>query len=264
MQRMLVAIVLVLLVGVAYLGLSLSELSSQVEQERLARSRESREDERRPAAREPDSDRVVRAEKKLADVQAENRRLKRDFSDLKSRVSELQRLMAMRSVDSPGTNTAPVTTGEGRDVPTGTRDEAGNWVISEEEMEYFRAVQTKIDRRRRITGQTRNYMRRIESLVSRNEIAEISDEKKAQVETVLNKFVTLNDDLVTAYVRQPTEAVKGLDDTERREQLAAERQKYSDRAKRALEEILPPEDVAKVSERVFTNPWGLRPRGFNR
>ncbi|MHC4449960.1 MAG: hypothetical protein ACYS0E_07435, partial [Planctomycetota bacterium] len=97
MQRMLVAIVLVLLVGVAYLGLTLSDLSSQVEQERLARTREARDDERRPPEREPDSDRVLRLEKKLVDSAQENRRLRSDFSKLKSRVSELNRLMAIRS-----------------------------------------------------------------------------------------------------------------------------------------------------------------------
>ena len=154
-----------------------------------------------------------------------------------------------------------VLTGEAREIK---RNEAGEFVITEEEMGYFRAVQAKIDRQRRIDGQTRNYLRRIDSLVQRSEIAEIPEKKRGELETVLRKFVTLNDDLVTTYVRQPTAAVRNLPDDEKREQLAAEREKFSERAKRALEEILPPEDVAKVAERVFTNPWGLRPRGFNR
>ncbi|MHC4848916.1 MAG: hypothetical protein ACYTEG_10735, partial [Planctomycetota bacterium] len=203
-------------------------------------------------------------EKKLVDSAQENRRLRSDFSKLKSRVSELNRLMAIRST-RPGGNGDPVTpVGEPRPPREVKRDEAGNFIVTEEEMAYFRAVQAKIDRRRRIDGQTRNYMRRIDSLVSRSEIAEIPDKNRAELETVLNKFVTLNDDLVTAYVRQPTDAVRALGDDEKREQLSAERQKFSDKAKRALEDLLPPEDVAKVAERVFTNPWGLKPRGFNR
>lgn len=264
MQRMLVAIVLVLLVGVAYLGLSLSDLSSEVEQERLARSRDAREDERRPPEREPDSDRVLRLEKKLADSAQVNRRLTRDFGKLKARVSELNRLMAIRSTSPSGNGDSVTPVGEPRPQLEVKRDEGGNFVVTDEEMAYFRAVQAKIDRRRRIDGQTRNYLRRIDSLVSRSEIGEIPPEKRAELETVLKKFVTLNDDLVTAYVRQPTDAVRALGDDEKREQLSAERQKFSDKAKRALEDLLPAEDVGKVSERVFTNPWGLKPRGFNR
>ena len=67
MQRMLVALVLGLLIAVAYLGLSLADVSSQVEQERLARNRELRDSERRGAERDekPDPGHLSRLERKL-------------------------------------------------------------------------------------------------------------------------------------------------------------------------------------------------------
>lgn len=266
MQRLLVALTLILLVIVAYLGLSLADLSSRFEQESRARARESRADDRVPAVSDdPATRKLTLLEKRLNDASAENSTLKGSVARLEQRISELTRQVALASSRAPG---EPLPDGGTEPLagvaPEIKRDDQGNFVITQEEMDYIRAVQAKIDRERRIEGQTRNYMRRIDSLVTRDEIAAIPEEKKAKVEAVLLRFVTLNDDLVTAYVRDPTDAVKNLDETEKRDQLSNQREKYAQQARTALSEILPPADVAKLAERVFTNPWGLRPRGFNR
>ena len=85
-----------------------------------------------------------------------------------------------------------------------------------------------------------------------------------QMHLILRNFVKLNDDLVTTYVRSPTDEVRALSSEERREQLRTERENFGAEALRALEPILGEADAAKVAERVFTNPWGLRQRGFKR
>lgn len=268
MQRMLVALSLVLVVAVAYLGLSLSDLSSRVEQERRARARDTRDDVR-PAAvsDDPSTRKLALLEKRLNDARDENASLKSSLARLERQLSELTRQVALAASNAPGDPPPDGATQPyaGPALPTEIRrDEKGEFVISQEEMDYIRAVQAKIDRERRIEGQTRNYLRRIDSLVTRKDIDEIPAEKRAQLEKVLRHFVTLNDDLVTAYVRDPSDAIKNLDEATKRDQLSAQREKYAQQAKAALAEVLPPGDVAKVAERVFTNPWGLRPRGFNR
>ena len=144
------------------------------------------------------------------------------------------------------------------------RDADGNFIVSEEDMEHFRAVQTKIDRLRRINGQTTNYGRRIDSLAERGDVATIDPENKKSIEDILRTFVTKNDDLVTRYVRKPGPAVKELSNDERREQLRLAREKYGAEAQKAIAALIGDTDAKTIGERVFTNPWGLRSRNFNR
>jgi len=265
MQRLLVLLSLGLLVAVIGLWMSYSGLADEFERDKLARSREAREEEREPAADTgPAPRKLDLLEKRILDARDENDALKKKVSRLETQVAELTRIAATPRESAPGPPSFDGPTA-GPGLPTEIkRDESGAFVITQEEMDYVRAVQARIDRERRIEGQTRNYMRRIDSLAARGEIQAIPDAKKADVEAVLRRFVTKNDDLVTTYVREPAPSVERLTDDERRTQLSSQREKFGEEAKRALGEILPREDIPSIAERVFTNPWGLRPRGFNR
>jgi len=263
MQRMLVAITLVLLVVTAWLGFTVLDLSSRMERESLLRARDTRHDDRAPpAAADEPSDRTIQLlEARLRDARADNMRA---VSRLETRIAELQRALANAAKAPIGSRPDDGNPAVPAVRPDIAKDSSGNFLITEEEMAYFRAVQAKIDRRRRIDGQTRNYLRRIDSLVTRQEIGPIPDDKRVEVERIIRDFVTKNDDLVTRFVRQPTAEVKALDEGEKRERLSTARETYSRAARADLGDVLPADDVAAVAERVFTNPWGLRPRGFNR
>ncbi|MEM8884090.1 MAG: hypothetical protein AAGD14_08485 [Planctomycetota bacterium] len=266
MQRMLVFIVIALVAGVVGLGLMVSDIADTLEQDRLARAREEK-DASRDVPERDESTRIAALEAKLQSERESNTKLRRELGKLDRRVSELAGMIARRATS--GSNMPPPPANidgpraNGGAAPTRARDENGNFVISDEEKEYVRAIQASIDRDRRITGQTRNYMRRIDSLVRRQEVKELDDETKEKVEKTLARYVTLNDDLVTAYVRNPGPEAAMLSDDERREHLREQRQKFGDQAKTALEPLLGSEDTAKIAERVFTNPWGLRPSRFN-
>ena len=76
--------------------------------------------------------------------------------------------------------------------------------------------------------------------------------------------MTKNDDLVTRYVRKPVPEVLAMSNDERREQLRTIREKYGTEAQKALATYVGDVDARTIAERVFTNPWGMRSRNFNR
>ena len=275
MQRMLVILVLVLLAAVAVMGVGVAELYWPASGASSASDRDSRRrDSRRGVAgSESASERMASLESELARAETAASRREATLRKLQIRVSDLARRLAAASVSgardpkSNGSGGAHIVKGD--DLPAGLagprpRDEDGRFIISEEEMSYHRAVQGEIDRQRRVDGQVRNYGRRIESLVTRGDIATVPPEKRLDIDRILRNFVKLNDELVTTYVRSPSDDIRALSSEERREQLRTEREKFGAEALRALEPILGEADAAKVAERVFTNPWGLRQRGFKR
>ncbi|MHC4956578.1 MAG: hypothetical protein ACYTGZ_22290 [Planctomycetota bacterium] len=270
MQRMLVFLTLILLVGVAGLGVVVMNLSTSLDEQRSAALRDARDRETRPGIGDEDDPSLAtsRLDDKLQRVNDENNRLRADVRKLQLRVSSLSRQVAAKKtttvvVPKDPDGAVPV---RGGAEPAGARarDENGNLIVSDEDMEYHRAVQAKVDRTRRIEGQVRNYNRRIESLETRGEIAVIPADAKTELDKVLRAFVTLNDDLVTQYVRSPSDEIRALSTEDRREQLRVAREKYASDAKLALAELLEEPDAAKVAERVFTNPWGARSRKFVR
>jgi len=270
MQRLLVILVVVLLAAVALMALTVTDLSSSVDEARLQSSRDARRSgTRRGVDSDSDSERLVRVEERLSRTTAENTRLREDIRKLTIRISNLGKVLAARpgtpaSSASPGPETSERNYDASGTRVERVRDDAGNFVVSAEEMEYFRAVQTKIDRVRRIDGQTRNYERRIQSIVDRGEIGAILPEQKAEMEKVLRDFVTKNDDLVTRYVRKPVPEVLAMTNDERREQLRVIREKYGAEAQKALAAHVGDADARTIAERVFTNPWGMRSRNFKR
>jgi hypothetical protein len=265
MQRFLVFLVLGLLVAVAGLGFALSSLAGDVEDDRLARDREKLASRRDAATREEDPAKQLYIESKLKHARDENDRLRRELSKVSTRVSDLAGVVARMSLARTAhaapdrdPDSATNSGASGTALADRLRDENGKFIVSEEEADYFRAVQLRVDRKRRIDGQTRNYMRRISALSTRREIADVPEEKVADVEKVLRGFVTLNDDLVSTYVRNPSAAIKQISDDERSEQLRTAREKYGTDARRALDAILGETDSARISKTVFTNPWGIR------
>ena len=276
MQRMLVFLVLALLAAVAVLGVMMANLSSTVSDAALTADRDARRgDSRRGgASSESAADRIASLESELSREKSAATRREQTLRKLQLRVSDLGRRLAAGAGTGSGDSNSGGSTGGARivksgDIPPGMasthlRDEDGKFVISEDEMAYHRAVQGEIDRQRRVDGQVRNYGRRIESLVTRGDIAIVPPEKRPDIDKILRRFVTLNDDLVTHYVRSPTEEVRALSTEDRRERLREEREKFGADALAALTPLLGDADAAKVAERVFTNPWGLRQKRFNR
>ncbi len=278
MQRMLVFLVLALLAAVAVLGVMMVNLSSSVSDAAQASDRDSRRgaSRRGGASSESPADRIALLESELARAKSAATRREETLRKLQLRVSDLGRRLAAgaRAGGSGDSSSSNGSRGGARivkaeDMPPGMgsthpRDEDGKFIISEEEMGYHRAVQGEIDRQRRIDGQVRNYDRRIDSLVTRGDIAIVAAEKRPDIDKILRRFVTLNDDLVTHYVRSPTEEVRALSTEDRRERRREEREKFGADALAALTPILGDADAAKVAERVFTNPWGLRQKRFNR
>ena len=262
MQRLLVILVLGLTVAVFGLGYALSSLSTEVREDRLARERAAQAAERGGATREDDPERLKYLETKLRLTREAIDALREDDRKMRRQIDELVRAMARRSAN-PGP-TPPPSTGPGTDAtgdatqPARTRDADGNFVVTDEEMEYFKAVQAQLDRGRRIKGQTRNYMRRINSLVRRNEIAALGEAELQSVEKIVRAFVTQNDDLVSDYVRDPTPAAKMLDDDTRADQLRRARADYTRDAQKQLAKVLDAAVAEKIAESVFTNPWGIR------
>jgi hypothetical protein len=271
MQRFLVFLVLALLVAVAALGFGLSSVSTDLDDDRLARDREKIANSRDAAKREDDPAKLRYIETKLKHARDENDRLRRDLSKVKTRVDDLAGIVARMSVTAPSRvvpDRDPDADGDARppriDSSDRQRDENGNFIVSAEDTEYFRAVQMQVDRGRRIDGQTRNYLRRITALSTRREIADIPAEKIADVEKVLRRYVTSNDDLVSAFVRNPSPAVKQLTDDDRADRLRRSREKFGNDAQSALRKLIGDEDTDRIAKSVFTNPWGIRRNGSNR
>jgi len=269
MQRALVILVVVLLGSVALMALTVADLSSAVEEARFKDTRSGRRgSSRRGVDEASNTDRLGRVEDRLQRSTEENTRLRADIRKLTIRISNLGKQLASRAENAPSTTSdseTPIRVVDASGTPTErVRNAEGNFIVSEEDMEYFRAVQTRIDRVRRIDGQTRNYERRIQSLADRGDVGAVDLEQKKSIEKILRTFVTKNDDLVTRYVRKPAADVLAMTNDERREQLRVAREKYGVEAQKALATHVGETDAKTIGERVFTNPWGLRSRNFNR
>ncbi len=136
------------------------------------------------------------------------------------------------------------------------RDKFGRFLISGQELAYHSAVTAALDRQRRIEAQLRNHWKRIEMLISRTEIAAIPTAKRPEIEAVLLRYATSNDDLVTAYVRTPGEEVRRLTTEDVRDQMHAGRVEIRTQATTELRRVLGAADGAKVGAAVFRGLWG--------
>jgi len=259
MQRMLVSLVLALVGAVCLLGAWVFKLSGEVDAASRRVATDSAPTRGVTVAEAGESARVLALESELAKVRGDVRGLRIQLENAERAAADAARRAAGSSAGAEGGEPAYGALPEGGDpLAEHPRDEAGEFVITDEAEDYFLAVQERVQRRRRIDGMVRNVMRRVERLASRGEIAALPADRMAEVEKTIRKYVIAGDDLVTSYVREPDEAKQVLTAEQRRDQLAAERTQLVQQAQRDLVPLVGEVDAAKVAEESLQNPWGLR------
>jgi hypothetical protein len=257
---MLVGMVLFLTLIVGILIIVVVDLSGEISDRRLDRpgSIGSRTGSGEPAVRPEE---MAKLESRLGDLARQSNRLVerlgRTEKDLRAARAEVSRL---RRGSADGTDgPLPEESGDARPFLDGpTRNEAGEFDITEEDEEYFAAIQKRIERKRRVTGLTRNVMRRIDRMVDKGEIGTVDESVRAEIEQTVRSFVASGDDIVTRYVRNPVET---LSPDERKTRMSDERDKLVAEAQSALTPLIGEQDAALVAQASLQNPWGVRLRG---
>jgi hypothetical protein len=258
MQRMLVGLVVFLTAAVGVLAITTYNLSEEVG---TLRQRNSGASGRRAIAESPDAERIAK--------------LERHTSGLVQEVERLRRKLAARSVVVPPPSGDSASTAASEDsgyrpdteglltASRHERDSRGKFVLTQEDEELFLALEKRAQRRRRIESTTRNVMRRIERLAQRGEIQAIPDADKPKVEDVLGRYVEAGDDLITNYLREPSDEVRALSISDRRQQLGADRDELVQRAAQELAPLVGSSDAVKVAEASLQSPWGRRNMGVD-
>lgn len=131
------------------------------------------------------------------------------------------------------------------------KDAAGDWIITPEAEEYFIALQQRADRRRRVDAMARASMRRIDALVSKNEIAALREETRTQIDAVVRRYAAATDDVYQKYFRDPQEEPAGMTGEERREAIRRDRDALFAQALRDLEPIVGGNDAKRIAESSF-------------
>ncbi len=259
MQRMLVGLVLFLTASIAVLGAVVYRLSDDVA---TVSARRPGRDAHVRAATKPEpgaeasrvetlEDRMARVVSELASLRDESRRLARE----QERAAARKHRRPSASSDSTNPDAAGNTILAAADR---MRDGEGGFVITEEDEDFFLALQKRVDRRRRIEGMTKNLMRRVKTLVDNSEIDALTVETQPGVEAALGRYVVASDDMVTRYVRKPDEELKKLTAAERRERMAVERERFVEDARVDLERILGNAQAQKVLDRTVARTYGFR------
>jgi hypothetical protein len=257
---MLVGMVLFLTLIVGILIIVVVDLSGEISDRRLDRpgTTGARTGGGEPSVRPEE---MAKLESRLGDLALQSNRLVdrlgRTEKELRAARAEISRL---RRGSGEGTDgPLPEDTGDARpflDDPS--RDEAGEFDITEEDEEYFVAIQKRIERKRRVTGLTRNVMRRIDRMVEKGEIGTVDASVRAEIEQTVRSFVAAGDDIVTRYVREPVET---LSPDERKNRMSDERDKLVAEAQAALTPLVGEQDAVAVAQASLQNPWGVRMRG---
>ncbi|MHC4164874.1 MAG: hypothetical protein ACYSUM_22395, partial [Planctomycetota bacterium] len=86
----------------------------------------------------------------------------------------------------------------------------------------------------------------------------------AKVEGVLRRYVEAGDDLISRYLREPSEDIKALSLNDRRQQLAGDRDQLVEQAALELAPLVGAADATTVAEASLQSPWGRRPERLNR
>ncbi|MHC5044213.1 MAG: hypothetical protein ACYTGI_17770 [Planctomycetota bacterium] len=258
MQRMLVGLVVFLTAAVGLLGVTTYNLSDEVGS---LRQRAPAGSGRRAVAETPDSDRI--------------QKLERDTSRLLQEVERLRRKVAARPLVVPAPSGESKSSGGSEDLGARVpdteslltagrrdRDAAGKFVLTDEDEELFLALEKRAQRRRRIESTTRNVMRRIERLAQKGDIQALAAQDKPKVEGVLKRYVEAGDDLITRYLREPTDDIKALSINDRRQQLSVDRDQLVEQAALELAPLLGSTDATAVAEASLQSPWGRRPDGL--
>ena len=259
MQKMLVGLVLVLTVMVGALGVAVLNLSDRVS----AGSRRGT-----VTARKGVEDRSVQREEiesLLKQVGILTRELESVRSAQRKTAAALARRVARGDASANGGSDGP-RDGNARidgDGPGLTRPDGGpGTVVTPEDEAWYTAVKESVDRKRRIQGQLTNTMRRIDRLATSGAIVALPDNQRADVEKVVLDYVTAADDLLTRYVRKPTDELKALPAAQRREAMNKDRDEIVREAELALAPLLGDADTQTIVERTLRSrrTW----RGSNR
>ncbi|MHC4224450.1 MAG: hypothetical protein ACYSUN_10710 [Planctomycetota bacterium] len=257
MQRMLVGLVLFLTAAVGLLGIMVYNLSRDMDA--VSRRRVAAGGGRRAADEGVDPTRVASLEGQLADLSKQYMRLRKEWE--KERKAGARLPSENRASGAPADDARlPDPEPRSYDGAPGEpqRDPDGAFLISDEEEEYFMAVQKRVERRRRIDGMTKNLMRRVERMVGAGEIQTLRSEDKNKLERIVRRYVVAGDDLVNRYVREQPDDVAALSSDDKRNALREGRDALSVQAQEELIPLLGAEDAAKVAEKTFQNPWGGR------
>lgn len=248
MQRLLTALVLVLVIAVAALGIAVYKLG----------------DRDATAARQPITSRT--SQRPDLDPVAEARAAEQDrkIRELLDKVAYLERQVRSRPEPSATpSNAGGGGTGEGGPTPIVSapgvrpRDPDGNLIITEEDVEFFSKVQEHVLREQRIDNQTRGVMLRVDRMAGRGEILALAPDRRNEIERVLRKYVAAGDDLTARYLRSPDEEVRDLTGEQRREELTRARTQLVVEAQKELDPVLGPDDAKKIADEALQRPWGL-------
>jgi len=265
MQRMLVGLVLLLTGAVAVLGAMVYRLQDDVAA--VSARRGAGASSARAAVR-PDGaaarvesldERLEGVVSELAALRAESSRLAREQRRLEDAVRKHRRLSA-GDADGSGSGPGSARPSDGNVLASAdrARDGDGGFVITEEDEEFFVALQKRVDRRRRIDGMSKNLMRRVRMLEQNAEIDPLDEIAREGVANVLAQYVQASDDLVSRFVRNPDEEHKKLTAEERREAMARERGRLVDAASVELERLLGSMQAEKVIERTIARTYRFR------
>jgi hypothetical protein len=250
MQRMLTGLVLLLLIAVLVLALYVSSLSDRVDAATARQSTASR-----PVASYPDPEAAAREaerDRRLSQIQSELATLRRE-------VKERPQTTVLPPPDDGEGGGA----GEGGNEPVYTppgqrpRDANGEFVITEEELAYFNELQQRAAREQRIDGTIRGVMIRIDRLVSRGAIQALPDDRRREIEKVLRKYVTAQDDLSQRVIRSPVDEMRDLTPEQRRDELTTGRTQLAAAAQAELEPIVGVGEAQAITEEALQRPWGL-------
>ncbi len=193
----------------------------------------------------------------------ELRSLRRELASLKAQLADIERRRgteaetARATAPAPGSGDPARATSPDRPspAPAPERDAQGNWIITDEQVEYAAALQREVDRRRRQEGMTRNVMRRIDSLAARGEIAPVQDLRRAEVEAVVLKYVARADDVVQRIAKHPGDAEAALTPEARKELMQAERDQLAAAARQELVPLVGERDALEIAENALISSY---------
>ena len=245
MQRMLVTLVLFLTVVTAVLGVFLFNLYEEVKSRTTSRTTAVQPD--RPAHTAADPARVTNLEQKLSGLLSEMERLRKDQAKTRRALVEAARV-APTGNTAPGP--APVQPSHG-----GYADRnrgGGEFVVTDEDIAYFRAVQERVQREQRIDSVVKSSLRRIERLARSGDIAALDDASRARVSEVLRGYAVSQDDLVTRYYRSPNEIVGALTPEQKRDAMKEDRAALATATQQEFVGIVGEKDAEVLAERTLS------------
>jgi len=249
MQRMLVILVLLLTVVFAVMGVVTFNLYEEVKARPASRTVV--QTPRRATRETSDPSRITTLEQRLASLLDEIERLRKE-QDKNRRAL----VAAARAGGEPsGATDLPVAPANGG-YASRTDRSGSEFVITDEDLAFFRAVQKRVQTEQRIDSIVKNAFRRIDRLVRNAEIAELSGDSRARVEDVLRRYAVSQDSLVTRYYRDPDRMVTALGPEEKREAVNADREQLAAVAQQELAAIVGDADAAVLAERTLSGGAG--------